>query len=385
MPNIKGYLCDGELKPAANGYVGTGTRKRDGKRVFFKQFDRYVAPSKEALASGAKSAHARRQEFIDYREHLTALDARLGRIAAEHPCLVAPVGIVQCENKLVHVTELVDTSAEVPIDQVHRRYGRSTIMAMFEDVLRTMDAVHSQGIVFIDIKDANAFVLDEGCGPHCLLFDYDDAVFEGGVPDASRVIGTPEYFSPELAAYISRADGDDPLGRAGSPLARSINKRHDIFALGLLLHVLLTGSLPNNGKPLWRALARGGDDALHLSRKLRPDDRELLSWMLRRDPGDRPESCGQILERLSPSCTVVPRFGTSHEVKPALPPDALAIEPARDGIFIGVDALPGDRVQIFCANGTVLTKRVGELALYGLADQVEPVRKQAVARFGRCW
>ena len=197
MLKIAGYRLDGELQPAANGYVGSGTRVSDGKRVFLKQFDRYVAPSERALASGTPSALERQREFEAYREHLARLDARLLAACGSNPnpCLVRPVEVVRCGSKLVHVTELVDTGRAVPPSDVHRRYPRTTVLAMFEDVLRTVDAVHRQSIVLIDIKDANTFVLDEGRGPRCLLFDYDDAAFAGRFPDAAKVVGTPEYFS----------------------------------------------------------------------------------------------------------------------------------------------------------------------------------------------
>ncbi len=403
MPKITGYRCDAELEPAANGYVGSGTRISDGKRVFFKQFDRYVAPSESALASGTPSALRRQREFEDYRKHLVELDARLRTACGAGSCLVPPLDVVQCGNKLVHVTELVDTSRAVTITDVHWRYPRSVVVEMFKDVLRTVDTVHRQGIVLIDIKDANAFVLDEGGVPRCLLFDYDDAVFAGEVPDAAKVVSTPEYFSPELAAYISRADGDDSLGRAGSPLARAIGRRHDIFALGLLLHMLLAGELPNAGTAAWKAIARGGDEALELSKLLRTDDRELIRWMLRRNPAERPTSCAQILERMDPRCTAVPRFatvtrkGATRRTPPARPTSAtpaapkaapaadIVFDPPRDGIFAGVTPLEGGRVKILCADGSTLTKRVAELALYGLGDQVEPVRRRAVERYGKGW
>lgn len=421
MLKIAGYRLDGELQPAANGYVGSGTRVNDGKRVFLKQFDRYVAPSERALASGTPSALERQREFEAYREHLVRLDARLLAAcgSSPNPCLVRPVEVVRCGSKLVHVTELVDTGRAVPPSDVHRRYPRTTVLAMFEDVLRTVDAVHRQGIVLIDIKDANTFVLDEGRGPRCLLFDYDDAAFAGRLPDAAKVVGTPEYFSPELAAYASRAEGGDSLGRAGSPLARAIDRRHDIFALGLLLHLLLTGKLPNGGDPAWKAVARGGDRALALSGELGSDDRALITWMLRRNPADRPTSCGQILERLDPRCTVVPRFGPSgrrrvrREVgtrpdagasggastrraagagdavlaagRSAVAAGGVAFDPPREGVFAGVAPLAGDRVRIYCADGSTLTKRVAELTLYGLGDQAEPMRRKAVERFGRGW
>ena len=63
----------------------------------------------------------------------------------------------------------------------------------------------------------------------------------------------------------------------------------------------------------------------------------------------------------------------------------VAFNPPREGGFAGVAPLAGDRVRIYCADGSVLTKRVAELTLYGLGDQVEPMRRKAVERFGKGW
>ena len=421
--SIGRFRLEGGFEPAANGYVGRGVDETTGQRVFLKQFDRYVMPSDEALRSGSSTAAARRDRFRAYQRRLGEVDRRLMRVCGAGPVLVRPVALVRNGGKLVHVTELVDTENVVPAREVHERYARDEIVGMFKGVLTTVGAIHGQGVVLVDVKDGNMFVVDGPDGPRVRVFDYDDAVLEGQVPDASEVVGTPEYYSPELALYTMHSESGDELGAGGSPLARAVGRRHDIFALGLVLHLYLTGELPGGrgartaGAAPWQVVMRGGDGALELASSLREDDRALIAWMLRRNPAERPCSCGEVLERLGPRPAGAARHGSTGAASPgraggaaarararattsaapvpatAWPPrpsvstegDDIVFDGPRDGLVLSVSALPAGRVRLRLADGRTLDKRVGELRLYGLADQVEPVSRIARARYGAYW
>ena len=474
MEAIGRFRVEGELEPVANGYVGRGVDETTGQRVFLKQFDRYVMPSDESLRSGSASAAARRDRFRAYMRRLNEVDRRLMRVCGAGPTLVKPVALVRNGNKLVHVTELVDTGDVVPARAVHERFSRDQIVGMFKGVLTTVGAIHGQGVVLVDVKDGNMFVVDGPGGPQARVFDYDDAVLEGQVPDASELVGTPEYYSPELALYTMH-----------SPLAKAVDRRHDIFALGLVLHLYLTGELPgarsgeDGGAALapgapggrrggrgargggvlrgrvtsggraaapapagraapgrraapaaapWQVVMRGGDEALELAPGLREDDRALIAWMLRRNPAERPCSCGEVLARLCPRPAGARRDGLAGGLRAAgfrdagrgaagdlvvpagtrgagvatvgatgpataWPPrepvstegDDIVFDEPRDGLVLSVSALPAGRVRLRLADGRTLDKRVGELRLYGLADQVEPVSRIARSRFGTYW
>ena len=65
--------------------------------------------------------------------------------------------------------------------------------------------------------------------------------------------------------------------------------------------------------------------------------------------------------------------------------DDIVFDEPRDGLVLSVSALPAGRVRLRLADGRTLDKRVGELRLYGLADQVEPVSRIARSRFGTYW
>lgn len=107
------------------------------------------------------------------------------------------------------------------------RYGIAgeRIRKIFRSLLDAFSYAHSQGIVHRDIKpeniiidnDDNPIVLDFGIAK---IIDNDFTVF-------SQVLGTPSYMSPEQVIN-----------------SKVIDKRSDIYSLGVLLYLMIEGKLP---------------------------------------------------------------------------------------------------------------------------------------------
>lgn len=98
-------------------------------------------------------------------------------------------------------------------------------------------AAHQRQVVHRDLKPANVLINDEG---EALITDFGVARSAGrtGLTASGMIIGTPEYLSPEQA----RAD--------------PIDARSDLYALGLLLYEMLTGTLPFRGGTAAEMLAQ---------------------------------------------------------------------------------------------------------------------------------
>src|SRR5262249_18567409 len=120
-----------------------------------------------------------------------------------------------------------------PLDEYARRRGLDCA-ARLELVARVCDAVqhaHEQGVIHRDLKPSNILV-DETGQPRVLDFGVaralDGELQASTAPtQTGQLVGTPRYMSPEQVAA-------DP----------NLDRRSDVYTLGVILFELLAGRLP---------------------------------------------------------------------------------------------------------------------------------------------
>ncbi|MGK0184773.1 MAG: serine/threonine protein kinase [Verrucomicrobiales bacterium] len=130
-------------------------------------------------------------------------------------------------------------------------------LSLFMDVCSAIQHAHQKGIIHRDLKPNNVIVTqhDDKAVPKVIDFGVAKAT-QQDLTDKTlftqfqQLIGTPAYMSPEQA-QMSGLD---------------IDTRSDIYALGVLLYELLTGTTPLEGK----ALASAGQDEIR--RVIREED-----------------------------------------------------------------------------------------------------------------
>ncbi len=113
----------------------------------------------------------------------------------------------------------------------------------FSLLVRICDAVaaaHQAGIVHLDIKGENIFIAEDGAGGRVKVLDFGLARLAGQTPvqmDDSTTIGTVGYMAPEQIMGLD------------------VDKRTDVYALGVLAFEMLTGKLPFPGRSKNQILA----------------------------------------------------------------------------------------------------------------------------------
>jgi len=138
-------------------------------------------------------------------------------------------------------------------------------LRLFQQVCHAVQHAHQKGIIHRDIKPSNILVSSENdqAIPKIIDFGVAKAIAQPLTErtlftEDSQLLGTPEYMSPEQADMASE----------------DIDTRSDIYSLGVLLYVLLTGVLPFDSD----TLRTGGID--HIRQIIRETDPKTPSTRL---------------------------------------------------------------------------------------------------------
>ncbi|HYB50610.1 MAG TPA: serine/threonine-protein kinase [Burkholderiaceae bacterium] len=155
-------------------------------------------------------------------------------------------------------------------------------------IARVADAVHfahRRGLIHRDIKPSNIF-LGRDMKPKVLDFGIALAQGKQGTTDASRkLIGTPNYMSPEQA------------------LGRPLDARSDVFSIGAILYELVTGSRAFDGEDtdeILKMVVTTDPPPLSSMRPgIPPALGEIIFRALAKDPAHRFQTAGQLRNALA--------------------------------------------------------------------------------------
>ena len=163
-------------------------------------------------------------------------------------------------------------------------------LELFIHICEGVQHAHQKGVIHRDLKPSNILVAMHDGRPVPKIIDFGIAKATSMSPsdrvlrtEAGIIVGTPAYMSPEQAAMSSE----------------DVDTRTDVYALGVVLHELLVGAHPfegrleNAGLDEMRRIIREDDPPLPSSRALqlpaavaeaRSTDASALQRQLRGDP-----------------------------------------------------------------------------------------------------
>ncbi|XXZ49535.1 serine/threonine-protein kinase [Streptomyces cavourensis] len=276
------------------GQVWTAYDQRLDRRVAVK----LLRPDRVAGPTGSDAADELRRRFV-----------RECRVTAQvdHPGLVTVHDAGSDGDDLFLVMQYVEGADLADHLAEQDPYPWPWAVAVAAQLCAVLCAVHTVPIVHRDLKPRNVMVRPDGTvtvldlGVASVLDTDTTRLTHTGSP-----IGSPAYMAPEQA-----------MGGAVGPYT-------DLYALGVLLHELLSGDVPFSGSTALGVLHRHLYEPPVPVRRDRPEIpaalEALVLRLLAKDPQERPASAQEVYEELAP---LLPKHGTP--ARPATPPVPTAL------------------------------------------------------------
>ncbi len=247
----------------------------------------------------------------DIRERTLAEGRALAQI--DHPNVVHLNAVVAEKNSLWLVMQYIDgESLDKTLKRLRdegKRMPFPEALALFRQIVQGVGAAHREGVIHRDIKPGNVLVRrKDGVAK---VTDFGIAKPEEkareGKGNTKGVIGSLWYMSPEQVS-----------GR------RDLDKRLDIYALGVVLYELLTTHVPFDANSSYELMRKHVEDPFPSVRAERPDVPawvdEVLQKACAKQREERFSNCDELLatlDRLSATSSVpTPGLQTTASLAP---------------------------------------------------------------------
>jgi serine/threonine protein kinase len=217
-------------------------------------------------------------------------------LASEHVARVLDVGTL--ENGLPYIVmEFLSGSDLAGLVQQRGRIPYPEAVSLVLQACEAIAEAHALGIIHRDLKPSNVFVTQRPDGTALVkVLDFGISKFQNPLAFAGEeatltasgsVVGSPAYMSPE---QIRSAKGTDA--------------RSDVWAMGVILHELLTGQNPFIGETLGDTLVKIASEPAPSVRDSVPEVPTPLAFVIKRclerDPAQRVGSIADLARALEP-------------------------------------------------------------------------------------
>jgi serine/threonine-protein kinase len=149
-----------------------------------------------------------------------------------------------------------------------------------------LNEAHKHDLVHRDIKPANLMICTDGS---VKVVDFGIAQtreYGDKLTNTGEFVGTPGYLSPEVCT------------------GQEVDKRSDIFALGIVFYEMLAGKVPfENDSPLGLMLEVVQSeipDIRGINKKVDKKTHYILEKMIAKNPQERFQDCAEIIQQLGP-------------------------------------------------------------------------------------
>ncbi len=158
-----------------------------------------------------------------------------------------------------------------------------TTINITKQICDGLTEAHKLGVVHRDLKPSNIMIDKEG-NVRIMDFGIARSLETKGITGAGVMIGTPEYMSPEQAE------------------TKEVDRRSDIYSLGVILYEMVTGSVPFKGEtPLGIAMKHKSEmpkDPREINAQIPEDLSRMILRCMEKDKEQRYQSTNEVKSEL---------------------------------------------------------------------------------------
>lgn len=205
----------------------------------------------------------------------------------DHPNVLRSLGTGNAKGFHFLAMELVDGGS---VEGWLKKLGRFSVGDALHILLKTCEAMqhaHDKSIIHRDIKPDNILLTKDGVIKVADLGLAKDTDEDVSLTKTGAGAGTPIYMAPEQARDVKHVD-----------------VRVDIYALGVMLYVFLTGKPPFEGNTLVELITakeKGKFEPMRRHNDEVPSKLDLIvDKMIAKDPKFRYASCQEVIDEITP-------------------------------------------------------------------------------------
>jgi serine/threonine protein kinase len=208
-------------------------------------------------------------------------------VALEHPAIPRLYELAYDGECPYLVTEMIEGKTLDAVLGDGERYEPLGVIGLLRPIADALDYAHSRATIHRDVKPANILLADDG---RTLLtgFGLGTVASFNTVPGAGGPVA-PDYVAPERL------------------VGREVDGRADVYSLAAVVFEAVTGRRPFSSKSWIETLSRRLYEPPPSVRDVVPELPAAFATVLQqamdRDPGRRPISAGELLDRLESALT----------------------------------------------------------------------------------
>lgn len=265
--HVGGYRVLRELETDSLGVIYEAEHPRLHRKVALRTIG----------ASVARDVSFSRRFLLELRSY----------VALEHPAIPRLYELAYDGECPYLVTEMIEGQTLDAVLGAGERYEPLGVIGLLRPIAGALDYAHSRATIHRDVKPANILLADDG---RTLLTGFGlgtVASFNTG-PGAGGPVA-PDYVAPERL------------------VGREVDGRADVYSLAAVVFEAVTGRRPFSSKSWIETLSRRLYEPPPSVRDVVPELPAAFATVLQqamdRDPGRRPISAGELLDRLESALT----------------------------------------------------------------------------------